>query len=140
MPLHKLIIFLAVIIDIFCNNKSVNNKRFYNHKNGIFSCRIDFFLSCNNGPCHVSGNFLPFKGKSHSRSSQAARFFSFAKGKRSLLQRNPAHMTRANDFFSHKMCKLRKRSAFFKGSVSLRCHLLGYKKDFFLYNLQNHLY
>jgi hypothetical protein len=43
----------------------------------------------------VSGNFLPFKGKSHSRSSQAARFFSFAKGKKSLLQRNPAHMTRA---------------------------------------------
>jgi hypothetical protein len=31
------------------------------------------------GPCHVSGNFLPFKGKSHSLSSQAALFFSFAK-------------------------------------------------------------
>jgi hypothetical protein len=42
----------------------------------------------------VSGNFLPFKGKSHSLSSQAVRFFSFAKGKKSLLQRNPAHMTR----------------------------------------------
>jgi hypothetical protein len=36
----------------------------------------------NIGPCHVSGNFLPFKGKSHLLSSQAARFFSFAKGKK----------------------------------------------------------
>jgi hypothetical protein len=45
----------------------------------------------------VSGNFLPFKEESHSRSSQAAWFFSFAKGKKSLLQRNPAHMTRAID-------------------------------------------
>jgi hypothetical protein len=44
----------------------------------------------------VSGIFLPLKGKSHSRSSQAARFFFFAKGKKSLLQRNSAHMTRAN--------------------------------------------
>jgi hypothetical protein len=34
------------------------------------------------GPCHVSGNFLPFKGMSHSLSSQAARFFSFAKGEK----------------------------------------------------------
>jgi hypothetical protein len=48
-----------------------------------------------NGPSHVSGNFLPFLGKSQSLSSQAARFFSFAKGEKSLLQRNPAHMTRA---------------------------------------------
>jgi hypothetical protein len=47
------------------------------------------------GPCHVSGNFLPFKGKSRSLSSQAARFFSFAKGIFPLLQRNPAHMTPA---------------------------------------------
>jgi hypothetical protein len=39
----------------------------------------------NNGPSHVSGNFLPFKGKSHSLSSQAARFFSLAKGEKSLL-------------------------------------------------------
>jgi hypothetical protein len=46
----------------------------------------------------VSRNFLPFKANSHSRSSQAARFFSFAKGKKSLLQRNPAHMTRAIDY------------------------------------------
>jgi hypothetical protein len=45
--------------------------------------------------CHGSGNFLPFKGKSHSLTSQAAWFFSFVKGKKSLLQRNPAHMTRA---------------------------------------------
>jgi hypothetical protein len=52
-----------------------------------------------NGPCHVSGNFLPFKGKSHSLSSQAARFFSFAKGKKSLLQRNLAHMSRAIVYF-----------------------------------------
>jgi hypothetical protein len=44
----------------------------------------------------VSANFLPFKGKSYSNSSQAARFFSFAKGIFPLLQRNPAHMTRAN--------------------------------------------
>jgi hypothetical protein len=43
----------------------------------------------------VSGNFLPFKGKSPLLSSQAAPFFSFAKGIFSLLQRNPAHMTRA---------------------------------------------
>jgi hypothetical protein len=48
------------------------------------------------GLCHVSGNFLPFKGKSPLLSSQAAPFFSFVKGKKSLLQRNPAHMTRAN--------------------------------------------
>jgi hypothetical protein len=38
-----------------------------------------------NGPCHVSGNFLPFKGKSHSLYSQAARFFSLAKGKKGLI-------------------------------------------------------
>jgi hypothetical protein len=50
----------------------------------------------NNGPCHMSGNFLSFKGKSRLRSSQGARFFSFAKWKKSFLQRNPAHMTRAN--------------------------------------------
>jgi hypothetical protein len=43
----------------------------------------------------VSRNFLPFKGKSPFLSSQAAPFFSFAKGKKYLLQRNPAHMTRA---------------------------------------------
>jgi hypothetical protein len=30
--------------------------------------------------CHVSGNFLPFKGKSQSLFSQAAQFFSFEKG------------------------------------------------------------
>jgi hypothetical protein len=47
----------------------------------------------NIGPCHASGNFLPFKGKSHSLSSQAVRFFSFAKEEKNLLQRNPAHMT-----------------------------------------------
>jgi hypothetical protein len=47
----------------------------------------------------VNGNFLPFKGKSHSLSSQAARFFYFAKGIFPLLQRNPAHMTRANASF-----------------------------------------
>jgi hypothetical protein len=52
-------------------------------------------LRTNNGTCHVSGNFLPFKGKSHSLSSQAAPFFSFTKGIFPLLQRNPAHMTRA---------------------------------------------
>jgi hypothetical protein len=44
--------------------------------------------------------FLPIKGKSYSLSSQAAQFFSFAKGKKSLLQRNPAHMTRANIIFA----------------------------------------
>jgi hypothetical protein len=44
-------------------------------------------ISVNNGPCHVSGYFLPFKGKSHLRSSQAARFFSFAKGKKNILQK-----------------------------------------------------
>jgi hypothetical protein len=48
-----------------------------------------------NSPCHVSRNFLPFKGESPFLSSQAAPFFSFAKGIYSLLQRNPAHMTRA---------------------------------------------
>jgi hypothetical protein len=37
----------------------------------------------------VSGNFLPFKGKCQSLSSQAALFFFFAKGIFS-------HMTRAN--------------------------------------------
>jgi hypothetical protein len=42
-----------------------------------------------------AAKFLPFKGKSHSLSSQAARFFSFAKGIFPLLQRNPAHMTQA---------------------------------------------
>jgi hypothetical protein len=36
-----------------------------------------------NGTCHVIGNYLPFKGKSHSLSSQAARFFSFVKGEKS---------------------------------------------------------
>jgi hypothetical protein len=58
----------------------------------------------NNGPCHISGNFLPFKGKSPFLSSQAAPFFSFAKGKKSLLQRNPAHMTRAIVFLLSFHC------------------------------------
>jgi hypothetical protein len=58
----------------------------------------DFLQYWTIATCHVSGNFLPFKGKSQSLSSQAARFFSIAKGKKSRLQRNPAHMTRANVF------------------------------------------
>jgi hypothetical protein len=39
--------------------------------------------------CHVSSNFLPFKEKSHSLSSQAAPFFSFAKGKKSFCKGIP---------------------------------------------------
>jgi hypothetical protein len=59
------------------------------------SCEREF-----NGPGHVSGNCLPFNGKSPSLSSQAERFFSFAKGKKSLLQRRKtAHMTRANVYY-----------------------------------------
>jgi hypothetical protein len=39
------------------------------------------------GPCHVSGNFLPYKEKSPFLSSQAAPSFFFAKGIISLLQK-----------------------------------------------------
>jgi hypothetical protein len=40
---------------------------------------INYFV-IDNGPCHVTRNFLPFKEKSPFLSSQAASFFSFAKG------------------------------------------------------------
>jgi hypothetical protein len=45
-----------------------------------------------NGPCHVSGNFLPFKGKCQSLSSQALRFFSFAKGKKTFCSHDTGNI------------------------------------------------
>jgi hypothetical protein len=35
-------------------------------------------------PCHVTGYFIPFKGKSHSLTSQAARLFYFAKAREKI--------------------------------------------------------
>jgi hypothetical protein len=60
-----------------------------------------------------------FKGKSHSLSSQAARFFSFAKGEKTLLQRNPAQ----RDFSS-----LQGKVSFTRQQSSAVFHLC--KRDF----------
>jgi hypothetical protein len=71
-----------------------------------------FFTTSLYGPCHVSGNFLPFKGKSHSLSSQAARFFSFAKGEKKpfckgipLTWHGPMTLIKCNHF-SKILCRV----------------------------------
>jgi hypothetical protein len=50
-----------------------------------------------NGPCHVSGIFLPLRVKSLPLATIYEVKIPLRKWKKSLLQRNPAQMTSAND-------------------------------------------
>jgi hypothetical protein len=49
-----------------------------------------------NGPCHVSGIFLPLREKSLPLATIYEVKIPLRKWKKSLLQRNPAQMTSAN--------------------------------------------
>jgi hypothetical protein len=52
-------------------------------------------LNCSNGPCHVSGIFLPLRVKSLPLATIYEVKIPLRKWKKSLLQRNPAQMTSA---------------------------------------------
>jgi hypothetical protein len=55
-------------------------------------------VSADNGPCHVSGIFLPLRVKSLPLATIYEVKIPLRKWKKSLLQRNPAQMTSANIF------------------------------------------
>jgi hypothetical protein len=56
-------------------------------------CQLD------NGPCHVSGIFLPLRVKRLPLATIYEVKIPLRKWKKSLMQRNPAQMTSANVFF-----------------------------------------
>jgi hypothetical protein len=60
-----------------------------------------FHFATNNGPCHVSGIFLPLRVNSLHLATIYEVKIPLRKWKKSLLQRNPAQMTWHNDLKSH---------------------------------------
>jgi hypothetical protein len=69
-------------------------------------------ISCNNGPCHVSGIFLPLRVKSLPLATIYEVKIPLRKWKKSLLQRNPAQMTSANVCSKRNKLSLGERSFF----------------------------
>jgi hypothetical protein len=79
--------------------------------------KMAYRLKANNGPCHVSGIFLPLRVKSLPLATIYEVKIPLRKWKKSLLQRNPAQMTSANI-----------RALFGKAKV---CVYLGFPHDYY---------